>query len=134
MFPLKSLDGTHWLMEPGRLRRAVEQVARCPTCPTARELVELRRLRLEESRQVSARAIRAQKGKVGIIPIHGPVEQRMSASLEKTGGTSLEEVGVAFDVLLADPQVASIVFHIDSPGGSSYGTEELADKIFAARG
>lgn len=80
------------------------------------------------------RAIRAVKGKIGVIPIHGPVDQRMSSELMKAGGTSLDFVSRAFDNLMNDSSIGAIVLHIDSPGGSTYGTEELATKIYDARG
>ncbi len=133
-FDPRSLDGTTWLCEPGYVRRAVQRLAAIPTCPTARELVEARHRRLEAAKQASSGALRATKGRIGVIPIYGPVEQRVTAELEKLGGTSLEEVGTALDMLVADASVSAIVLHIDSPGGSSYGTQELSDKIYAARG
>ncbi len=79
------------------------------------------------------RAIRAVKGKIGVIRILGPVDQRASSALMKAGGTPLSFVSAALDALLDNPEVGAIVLDIDSPGGSSYGTQELSDKIFAAR-
>ena len=79
------------------------------------------------------KSIRAVKGKIGVIPIHGPVDQRSSSELMKAGGTPLDFVSAAFDNLVANPAVGAIVLHLDSPGGSSYGTEELATKIYNAR-
>lgn len=149
-----ALANTSWLVEPAEFRRLVARIASIPTCPTSRELATCRADRLAAARRLPTLAITGQgidapeeaklanggtkavRGakKVGLIPIHGPIEQRMSAELEKLGGTSTEEVGVGLDALLADKTVDAIVLHIDSPGGSSYGTEELADKIFNARG
>jgi hypothetical protein len=130
---LDTLDGTLWLAEPARLRLAIALASSRP-CPSARELAKIRRKRLDVARQCAARAVRGVKGRVGVIPIHGPVEQRLSAAGEKAGAVSTEEIGMAFDALLADKSVQAVVLHIDSPGGTSYGTEELADKIYAARG
>lgn len=148
---LRSLDGRFWLAEPLALREAILRVARIPTCPQARELARERRERLEHFRQLAAEAIdssgidqpeseaaetrplRAPRGKVGVIPIFGPVEQRWSAALSKLGGTAVEEVSVALDAMLRDGSIEAIVLHVDSPGGSAYGVEELSDKIFAAR-
>ncbi len=134
MFDIRSLNNHLYLAEPNALRRIIAQVAAVPTCPNPRELAETRRQRCEIAKNAAGQAIRATKGKVGVIPIYGPVDQRYTAGLEKSGGTSLEEVGLAFNALMADPSVATIVFDIDSPGGSTYGTMELADKIFASRG
>lgn len=132
---LTAIHGTAWTCEPAGLRRAIASIARVPTCPSGRELVAERIRRMDVARQASARAIggvgRGQK--IGVIPIYGPVEQRLTAALDKAGGTSLEEVSAMFDVLVNDPSVGSIVLHIDSPGGSSYGTQELSDAIYSAR-
>lgn len=80
------------------------------------------------------KAIRAVKGKVGVIPVWGPVQQRMSSELMKAGGTPLDFISRAFDRMMADPSIGAIVMHFDSPGGSSFGVEELSTKIYNARG
>lgn len=82
----------------------------------------------------SPKAIRAVKGKVGILPIWGPIQQRMSSELMKAGGTSTDFISRAFDKLMADTQIGAIVLHVDSPGGQSFGIEELSTKIVNARG
>jgi signal peptide peptidase SppA len=149
---LTPYHNTAWLCEPARLHQLALRVAKFPTCFSAKDVAKLRRKRLEAARDVvgmsvlaggpddpaeknlaTGAGIRAVKGRVGVIAVHGPVDQRMSSALEKAEGTSLEEVGVALDYLIADPSIGAVVLHVDSPGGSSYGTEELADKIFAAR-
>jgi len=134
MIDLKAFNRTLWLAEPRSLLRYAATLSRISLCPSAREVAAFNKERLEEARSVASRAVRAKKGKVGVIPVMGPVEQRMSGRLMKLGGTSTEEVGVALDALLSDDTVGSIVLDIDSPGGSSYGVEELSDKIYAARG
>lgn len=151
MFDLKTLHNTFWLATEPALRQAVARLALFPACPSAREVAEARRERLEEARAAPSRAlagggtdhldekaasrpIRATKGKIGVISISGPIQQRMTSELRKLGGTSTEEIGAALDALMADQGVEAIVFHVDSPGGSSYGVEELADKVHATRG
>lgn len=131
---LRALDNSNWLCEPVQLQKAVARVLRIPTCPTAREVAEFRRIRLEEARASATKAIRSVKGRVGVIPVVGPLQQRMSSELMKAGGTSTEEIGVALDAMLAEKSIEAIVLHIDSPGGEVFGIEELSDKIFAARG
>lgn len=71
---------------------------------------------------------------VAYLPIRGIIDQHPSWLLEAFGGTSTEEFGAAFDRAVADPKIGAIVFDIDSPGGSVYGVQELADKIYKARG
>ncbi len=89
---------------------------------------------LELATQAEApRAIRAIKGKVGVIPIYGPVDQKMSGELMKAGGTPLDFVSAALDSLLGNSGVGAIVLRMDTPGGSISGVQELSDKIFAAR-
>lgn len=134
MFDLKTLHGRAFLMEPGAIRRAIARAATFTNCPSPRELVASRKLWLEDGKQAAATALRSSKGKVGLIHILGPVDQRVTGEMEKVGGTPLEYVSAAFDALMADSSVSAIVFDIDSPGGNSYGVMELADKIHAARG
>lgn len=163
MIDLSPWRNSLWLAEPNRLQRLVVQVAAYGRCFSREELVarrqhwreqaasiadgavhgrgiddpnELAGLHgtVQEKRADAPRAIRAVKGKVGVIPIYGPVDQRMTVELEKACGTPLDFVSTAFDNLMANASVGAIVLHVDSPGGSTYGTEELATKIFNARG
>ena len=78
----------------------------------------------------------ASSGAVAVLPIYGVISQRISMmdDLCGEGGSSTERVSDAFAALMADPSVGAIVLDIDSPGGSVYGTMELAEQIFQARG
>jgi len=51
-----------------------------------------------------------------------------------SGGVSTELIGRDFTQAMNDPNVKSIVFYIDSPGGSVDGTQELARMVMSARG
>ena len=84
-------------------------------------------------RAEAPRAIRAVKGKVGVIPIYGPVDQRMSEELAKAGGTPLDFVSAALDSLMGNASIGAVVLRMDSPGGAVNGVQELADKIYSAR-
>lgn len=136
MLDLSLVNNTHWLTNPDHLKRYLAKLGTFTSCPSAREVALHRRERMEEFKHLAERAapIRASRGKIGVIPIHGPIEQRQSSELMKLGGTSTEEIGAALDVMLADKSIEQIVLHVDSPGGGVYGVEELSDKIFAARG
>lgn len=70
-------------------------------------------------------------GKVAVLPIFGVLSQRVGMLERASGGVSTEEVGATLDSLAADKAVRSIVLAIDSPGGSVYGVQELADKVRA---
>lgn len=153
MIDLAPYNGSLWLCEPERLHRAALRVASFPNCPTRRDLARARRKALDEAAhwnerailstgrddpaelrlEVPAAGIRAVKGRVGVIPVYGMLDQRLTPELEKAGGTPLEFVSMALDVLLADPNVGAIVLDVDSPGGAAYGLEELSDKLYAAR-
>lgn len=71
---------------------------------------------------------------VAVLPIYGVIAQRMDLLSEFSGGCSTERVGRQFDALVNDPECGAIVLDVDSPGGNYYGTPELAEKIFNARG
>lgn len=147
---LSFLDQSIWLCEPVALQRAVARVLAYTTCPTARELVEERRRRLEAARvplilsdnadtfhpeeRAQARPLRGVKGGVGVVHIYGPIEQRVTAELMKAGGTAVEEISASLDALLANKAVDAIVLDVDSPGGTISQVPELADKLRGARG
>ncbi len=70
--------------------------------------------------------------RIAVLPLFGFLSQRLNPM--GFGDTSLEAFGAVFNQVLADPYVDSIVIEVDSPGGSVYGVDELAARIFAARG
>jgi signal peptide peptidase SppA len=71
---------------------------------------------------------------VAVIPIHGTISQRPSVFSQASGGTSTQEIAQAFRAAMADPAVGSVLFDVDSPGGTVPGVPELAAEIRAARG
>lgn len=80
-----------------------------------------------------ARPAASVKGSVAVMSLFGVVAQRMDMMEEMSGGTSTEKFGKAFQALVADPSIKAIVINVDSPGGSVYGTQELAEIIYQAR-
>jgi signal peptide peptidase SppA len=68
-------------------------------------------------------------GKYGIIPVVGVIGKGLSPLEKMTGAVDLNEVSQQIDAFLADPEVQEIVLHIDSPGGTVTGVEEVARKI-----
>ncbi len=74
------------------------------------------------------------KRAIAVLPLHGPITQRSSVFSAFFGGTSTERWGQAFDNLIASPQIGAVVIDVDSPGGEVYGVDELAEKVFKARG
>jgi HK97 family phage major capsid protein len=71
---------------------------------------------------------------VAVLQVFGAISQRMDALDEMSGGTSVERLSAVFEAALQDPNIGTIVLHVDSPGGSVYGIAELAAKIYTARG
>ena len=75
-----------------------------------------------------------QGGAVAVLPLYGTISQRMSIMSQMSGSTSTDKFGQMFDQAMADPSIKALVFDCDSPGGTISGVEELASKIFKARG
>lgn len=71
---------------------------------------------------------------VATIPIVGTIAKRANLFSKFSGGTSTEAIRAEFREALANDEVLSILFVIDSPGGTVSGTQELAQEIFEARG
>lgn len=73
-------------------------------------------------------------GTIALLPMYGVVSQRAGMLQEISGGTSTEALAGQFRNAVADEAVTAIVFDVDSPGGGTYGVDELASEIRAARG
>lgn len=71
---------------------------------------------------------------VAVVPIHGTIAHRGGRMPMSSGGTSTEAIGAMFRQAMTDDRVGTILFDVDSPGGTVTGLQELADEIYAARG
>jgi len=71
---------------------------------------------------------------VAVLPLVGTIIPRADFFTEASGGMSVQRFTQRFRQALADPEVGSIVFDVDSPGGQVSGVEELSREIFEARG
>ncbi|MBF0421903.1 MAG: S49 family peptidase [Magnetococcales bacterium] len=82
------------------------------------------------------RQSRAQTGGgIAVLPLYGVLTQRGDIQdVSGPGTTSLQAFASAFRQAMADPMVGGILIEIDSPGGSVFGTPELASEIMACRG
>lgn len=67
-------------------------------------------------------------GLLAVLPICGVLMHRSTWL-----GSSTAALRSTVAELAADPKIAGILLDVDSPGGSTYGTAELADAVFAAR-
>jgi signal peptide peptidase SppA len=73
-------------------------------------------------------------GGVAIIPIGGVIAHRMGAMDPSSGGTSAEGIGAMVSQVAADASIGTIVYDINSSGGTVPGIAELAAQMFALRG
>ena len=68
-------------------------------------------------------------GDAGTVELFGPL---MKHSSSLSGGTSTVDARRRVRALAEDPDVGSILLHIESPGGTVAGTKELGDEIAKA--
>lgn len=68
---------------------------------------------------------------VVVIPIYGVIGQ--ATDLYDFPDTPVEWLSAKIDQALADPQVGTIIYDVNSPGGSVFGVPELAAKMVASR-
>jgi signal peptide peptidase SppA len=79
-------------------------------------------------------AAASRSGVAAVLPLRGVIAHRIGSMGEASGGISTERFAAMFRQVVADDQVGTIVFDVDSPGGTIPGVQELAAEIFAARG
>lgn len=75
-----------------------------------------------------------QIGRVAVLPLFGTITQRPGVFTRYSGGTSAEQFAAAHDELTRDDGVKSIVWDVDSPGGSVAGVPESAARLMELRG
>ena len=116
-----------WLMERSVIRNLVALVERLsdPVAEPKTESDVLERVRVGSSEQQKS---------IAVIPVSGALEARPTELGAWLGMSSYEVIGKVFDHFVQDASVAGIILDVSSPGGMVYGCQELADKIFQARG
>jgi ClpP class serine protease len=75
-----------------------------------------------------------QLAKIAVIPVHDTLVHRSSGFDGASGLMSYETIRNRFQEALADPEIETILFDIDSPGGEVAGLFDLVDEVQAARG
>lgn len=127
---------TPWAMMPERLNAAVAMLHRWAGGNAASvEVMES----VAADREVRATKrdnnVRAGGGNIAVLPFYGVVTQRgsMMDDLCGPGSVSTQRFTAMLREALADDTIGAILIDIDSPGGSVYGTGELAAEILAAR-
>lgn len=131
---LSEFLNTPWAIDPERLdvlaqvfvRWALDQ----PASPVVMGAV---------AADVSATAARRDQaqsagGSIAVLPLYGATVQRTNLQSASGGGVaSLQNFTRAFRAAVSDPSVSGILLDIDSPGGSVFGVQELANEIYQAR-
>jgi signal peptide peptidase SppA len=72
-------------------------------------------------------------GSVAIIPVHGVIAPHASQLGNASNVTSFDDLSDALDHAVRDKGVRTIVFDVDSPGGSVRGNQEFAAEVMRAR-
>lgn len=122
---MAAFEGTAWAILPAKLRAIAEFLAIKAAGGD---------ISAEQVAAITAAApkpIRSSGG-TAVIPIFGVISQRMNMMSAMSGGTSTEQLSASIRSAVADESVKSIVYDIDSPGGSVDGITELAAEIFKA--
>ncbi len=87
-----------------------------------------------EANRPGERVMFAQGSAIAVIPVIGAIVPRGGMLLESSGAVSVQRITSQFRAALTDPDIAGILFDIDSPGGQVSGIAELSREIFEARG
>lgn len=127
MRALNYLASQVWAIEPEMLER-MRQIASREYSDI--EAVERERgVPLENTRKTEVR-----EGGVAIIPITGPIFRYANIFVNYCGGTATSLLARDFHQCLENPNVKSIIFEINSPGGEATGISEFAEMVYQARG
>ena len=69
-------------------------------------------------------------GGIAVLPVEGVIAPKANLFTRISGGASTQQLTLQVESAVADPRVRALVLAIDSPGGSVFGTPELAAAIF----
>lgn len=84
--------------------------------------------------QAAAGPAASRAGSVAVIPVYGVVSHRMNMMQAMSGGTSTEMLRRDVRAAMVDPDISAVLLDFDTPGGSVYGVQELADELYSMRG
>lgn len=72
------------------------------------------------------------EGGIAVLPIEGVLAPKANLFMQISGGASTQMLGTQIQSAMADSRVKGLVLAIDSPGGSVFGTPELAAVVAEA--
>ena len=128
---------TPWALMPERLAAFASIIQRWHAggmaAPETLVAIESDKEMMAARKQEAARA--GQGANIAVLTFYGVVTQRgnMADDVSGPGSASTQKFTNALRQALQDPSVGSILIDIDSPGGSVYGVEELANEIISSR-
>jgi signal peptide peptidase SppA len=125
-----------WAMAPDYLSKCAAVLERWAAGVEAAPEVSAEIEAAQAARAARSGAAANVGGGIAVLPLYGIMSQRapMVTSLSGGGGgTSTEAFSAALRAALADDAVSGIIIDINSPGGSVFGTEELAAELLKAR-
>jgi signal peptide peptidase SppA len=118
-----------WAVTPQMLTIIAGTLARRVAGMEADDEAIARAHQARDARDVTVRG----GGLVAVIPIMGVIAPRMNLLSEMSGGTTFEALTKQLQAAVADPEVKTIVFDVDSPGGNVAGASEFAREVLRAR-
>lgn len=71
-------------------------------------------------------------GGIAVLSIDGPIAPKANLFTQISGGASAQVLTRQVEMAMADSRVKGLVLAIDSPGGSVFGTPELAAAVYRA--
>jgi len=110
-----------WLFEESQFWSQFDLLRKCDLH------LHLKSEAIAEAKSASSKATPV-VGKLAVITINGKMMKQRSSM---GGGTSTVAVRRQVRAAMHDPDVAGVALHIDSPGGTAAGTQDLADDVAA---
>ncbi len=121
---LQPIDA-HWAIEEGAARRFLDALKAVSPADAHARHVAARQAQAEEG---DSRPYRMDRG-VAVLSLEGPMTKRPTSMSWMFGGTSTIEMRQALRAAERDPEVASVLLVVDSPGGQVAGTSDLAADV-----
>lgn len=126
---------TPWALMPEHINAGVAFLARWQSGAVASAEVMAKVATDRQVREAKqANNTQVAGGAIAVLPFYGVVTQRPVEDLCGPGSLGIQGFTAMFRDALADDTIGAILIDIDSPGGSVYGTAELAEEIYQARG
>lgn len=128
---------TPWALMPERISAGASILSRWaegrPASVSTQQEIENDR-QARDSRR--ADSLRAGGGAIAVLQLYGVITQRgnMMDDISGPGTCSAQVFSEGLRSALSDDTIGAILIDIDSPGGSVYGTAELAAELYSARG